>query len=99
MGRTVDTTTITASIKSWLFQDQLVKPEDFLLFRKRANAGLGLIHPKVKAQALFINFFLETAVGEMFLKNEYHEAIFKWNVLKERNLIHSSLPPYLTEET
>ena len=97
--RTVDTTNITASIKSWLFQDQLVKPEDFLLYRKRADGGLGLIHPKVKAQALFIKCFLETAVGEKFLRNKYHEAIFKWCVLKERNLIHPSLPPYLNEET
>ena len=97
--RTVDTTNITASIKSWLFQDQLVKPEDFLLYRKRADGGLGLIHPKVKAQALFIKCFLETAVGEKFLRNKYHEAIFKWYVLKERNLIHPSLPPYLNEET
>ena len=47
--RTTDMTASTASIKSWLFQDQLVKPEDFLLYRKRADGGLGLIHPKVKA--------------------------------------------------
>ena len=76
--RTMDTATITASIKSWLFQDQLVKPEDFLLYRNRANGGMGLIviNPKVKAQALFIKWFLETAVNEKFLRNEYHEAIF-----------------------
>ena len=69
--RTVDTTNITASIKSWLFQDQLVKPEDFVLYRARSEGGLGLIHPKVKAQALFIKCFLETAVTGNFLnKNE-----------------------------
>ena len=50
-------------------------------------------------QVLLIKCFLETAVGEKFLKNKYHEAIFKWYVLKERNLIHPSLPPYLSEET
>ena len=96
--RTVDTTNITASIKSWLFQDQLVKPEDFLLYRARSEGGLGLIHPKVKAQALFIKCFLETATTGNFLQNKYHEAIFKWYVLQERNFIHSSLPPYMSEE-
>ena len=67
--------------------------------RSRSEGGLGLIHPKVKAQALFIKCFLETAIAGNFLKNKYHEAIFKWYVLKERNLIHPSLPPYLSEET
>ena len=96
--RTVDTTNITASIKSWLFQDQLVKPEDFLLYRARSEGGLGLIHPKVKAQALFIKCFLETATTGNFLQNKYHEAIFKWYVLQERDFIHPSLPPYISEE-
>ena len=97
--RTVDTTNITASIKSWLFQDQLVKPEDFLLYRARSEGGLGLIHPKVKAQALFIKCFLETATTGNFLQNKYHEAIFKWYVLHERDFIHPSLPPYMSEES
>ena len=84
--RTMDTTTNTISIKSWLFQDQFVKPEDFVLYRKRADGGLGLIHPKVKAQALSIKCFLETVVGEQFVKRKYYEAIFKWYILKDRNL-------------
>ena len=38
-------------------------------------------------------------MGQKFIRNKYHEAIFKWYVLKERNLIHPSLTPYLSEET
>ena len=62
--RTLDTTTIMAALKSWLFQDQLVKPKAFILYRERADGGLGLIRPKVKAQALFIKCYLKTALGD-----------------------------------
>ena len=67
--RDCDHTKITAKIKSWLFQDQLEKPEEFLLYRKRTSGGLGLVNVEVKALALLIRSFLETAIFETFQKH------------------------------
>ena len=41
--RVCDHEKITSNIKSWLFQDQLVKPEEFVLYRPRSQGGLGLV--------------------------------------------------------
>ena len=53
---------------------------------------------KVKAQSLLIKTFLETAISVKFQRNLFHWAIFRWYVLKERNLVKPKLPPYYSEE-
>jgi hypothetical protein len=67
--RVCDFDKITAIIKSWLFQDQLLKPEDFVLYRPREHGGLDLVHAESKAQALLIRSFLETAVNPTLKRN------------------------------
>merc|ERR1711954_635533 len=59
--RVTDMTKISSLIKSWLFQDQLEKPEDHVLYRSRTQGGLNLTNVKVKALSLLIKTFLETA--------------------------------------
>ena len=54
-------------IKSWLFQDLLIKPEDHVLNRSRTDK---------------------------FQKNLFHEAIFRWYILNDRDLVKPKLPPY-----
>ena len=39
----------------WLYQNQLVKPEDFTLYIERADGGLGLIHSKVQPKLSSLN--------------------------------------------
>ena len=70
--RVCDHGKITSAIKSWLFQDQLVKPEDFILYRSRSLGGLGLVHVETKALALQVHSFLETAVNPKFRRNLYN---------------------------
>ena len=41
---------------------------------------------------------METALSDKFQKNLFHEAIFRWHVLKERDLVKPKLPPYYSEE-
>ena len=96
--RVSDLTKISSLIKSWLFQDQLEKPEDHVLYRSRTQGGLSLTNVKVKALSLLIKTFLETALSDKFQKNLFHEAIFRWHVLKERDLVKPKLPPYYSEE-
>ena len=92
--RISDSTKITSCVKSWLFQDQLEKPEDFVLYRPRLAGGLGLVNVEIKALALNIRSFLETAVCDIFQRNIYHEALFQWHVLDVRTIPNPGLPPY-----
>ena len=64
--RVMDVTSITSSIKGWLYADQLIKPEERILFRPTAHGGLGLHNVKWKALAGMIRTFLETACNPMF---------------------------------
>ena len=47
--RVTDITSITSKVKSWLYQDQLEKPEEMILYRPIMMGGLGLHHVKIKA--------------------------------------------------
>ena len=91
-------TKISAALKSWLFQDQLEKPEDFVLYRRRSEGGLGLIHTQCKSLSFFIRSFMETASNPAFIRNLYHEALFKWHVLGDRSIIHPGTTPYYNTE-
>ena len=42
---------ITSYIKSWLYQDSLLKPDEILLYRKITDGGLGLFHIESKSKA------------------------------------------------
>ena len=92
--RVCDFTKISSSIKSWLFQDQLEKPEDFVLYRPRNLGGLGLIHSESKAQALLIRSFMETAANPSFKRNLFHEALYRWHILSDRTIINPGTTPY-----
>ena len=85
---------ITASIKSWLFQDQLLKPEDFVLYRPRYLGGLGLVHVETKALALQIRSFMESAANPKYARNIYHEALFRWHIEQDRSIPNPGTPPY-----
>ena len=66
--------------------------------RTRTQGGLNLTNVKVKALSLLIKTFLETATSEKFRRNFFHEGIFCWYILKERNLVKPKLPPYYSED-
>ena len=96
--RACDHSKISAIIKSWLFQDQLEKPEDFLLYRKRIQGGLGLIHTGCKSQSLMIRSFMETAANPKFIRNIFHEALYEWHVLGNRSILNPGTTPYYDME-
>ena len=82
--RSCDFEKMTAQAKSWLFQDQLEKPEDFVLYRPRTFGGLNLIHIETKALALQISSFVDSAGSPTFIRNKFHEALYKWNIENDR---------------
>ena len=69
--RMIDITKVTSNGKSWLFQDQLEKPEEMILHRPIHMGGLGLQNVKMKAQASLIKTFMETAAHPAFTHYRY----------------------------
>ena len=82
--RAMDITKITSLVKSWIYADQLVKPEELVLFRSRKQGGLNLCNIKYRALAEQIKSFLDTAVNPKYRRNEYHKALYDWHVLELR---------------
>ena len=96
--RVKDLNSINGNLKSWLFKDQLEKPEDIILYRPTYEGGLGLDHLKCKATARLIVSFLETAVSPTYIHSIYHEALFRYHVLDEKSINNPGIPMYISEE-
>ena len=85
-------------MKSWIYADQLVKPEELVLYRSRKQGGLNLCNIKYRALAEQIKSFLDTAVNPKHLRNEYHKALYDWHVLEIRTAPDPGRPPYFSED-
>ena len=53
---------------------------------------------KYKGMALLIRSFLETAVNPQFIRNHYHNALFRWHILGDTNLSKQRDSPYYSNE-
>ena len=89
-----DLTKISSHIKSWLYADQLEKPEEVVLYRSRKHGGLGLVNLQFKALSLLIRNFLETALNPKFQVNQYHTALYYGYVENKQDTTCPPLPPY-----
>ena len=47
--RIMEVTKITSTVKSWLYADQLLKPEEIVMYRPALYVGLGVLNVKFKA--------------------------------------------------
>ena len=95
--RLCDLSKISATVKSWLFADQLEKPEECVLHRPRKHGGLGLVHIQSKALSLLITSFLQTSINPKFQRSLYHHALYKWHILEDRTIQAPSKSPYYDE--
>ena len=96
--RVLDTTSITSAVKSWIFADQLEKPEELVLCRSRKRGGLNLYNVKLRALAEQIKSFLDTAINPTFKRNLYHQALYDWHVVGVRAIPNPGRPPYYSED-
>ena len=64
------------------------------MHRPRLKGGLGIHHVKSKALAILIRSFLETAISPKFIRNQYHNALFKWHVLGDTTISDPCNSPY-----
>ena len=93
-----DLTTITSQIKSWLYQDLLIKPSELVLYRGTEVGGLGLMNVKIRSLALLIRCFLETSTNPNFRHSLLHEHLFRYHVMREHSLPDPGFTPYYDGE-
>ena len=96
--RVADINFITSKVKAWLMADQLEKPEEMVLYRPSSYGGLGLHHVKLKAEAMLIRSFLETAANPKYIHNLYHTSLYRYYVLQHTDMQDPGLPPYYSLE-
>ena len=93
--RVSDISTVTSKVKSWLFQDQLEKPQEFILYRPILRGGLGLHDVRTKALATLIKTFMETAANPSFTHNLLHTILYRYYVLQDDSIDNPPpIPPY-----
>ena len=96
--RVLDITKITSLIKSWLYADLLLKPEEIIMYRPSSIGGLGIHNVKLKALAGLIRTFLETAGNPLFSQSLYHNILFRYHVLDEISIQDPGFPPFYSKD-
>ena len=96
--RQLDTNKILSSIKSWLYADQYLKPEEIVMFRPASYGGLGIHHVKYKALAALTRTFLETAGNPKFKISLFHSNLFRFHILQDNSIPNPGFPPFYTQE-
>ena len=95
--RESDIGTVTSKVKSWLFQDQLEKPQEFVLFRPIIKGGLGMHNVRIKALATLIKTFMETAANPSFTHSLLHTLLYRYYVLNDDSVDNPPpIPPYFS---
>ena len=85
------------SIKSWIYADSLIKPEEAVLFQESVRGGLGLTSVKHKSKALLIRNFLEQSVNPKYSHSLFLETLFRVHIMDEASQC-PKIPPYFNQE-
>ena len=86
---------IYSSIKSWMYADLIVKPQEELIFRSIKEGGLGLQNIQAKASANLITSFIQTSINKEFITNDYSRAIFDYYI-NEVGCRDPGRPPWIS---
>ena len=92
--RVGDSSAITSSVKSWLFQDMMEKPQEMVTYRQVELGELGVHCVRTRSMAMLINTFLAQAICPRFNNNQYLNQLYKWHVLEDRDIPFPGKPPY-----
>ena len=92
--RNQDIDSITSQVKSWLYQDCLEKPSELVLYRHSRLGGLGLFNVKIRALALLVRSFLETACNPKFRHSLLHEILYRYHILGDDSIPDPGYLPY-----
>ena len=87
---------IVSSLKSWIYQDCFLKPEEEILYRRTQCGGLGLHNIAAKGTANLTVSFIQSAISPNFVRNLYHEALYNYFILGIGTKCPNR-PPYYSE--
>ena len=96
--RVQDVSKISSHVKSWLYQDMLLKPEELIMHRHPSLGGLGVHNVQLNAQAALTRTFLETAANPIFRKNLYHNMLYRYHILDDSSVPNPGFPPYYSQD-
>ena len=85
------------TVKAFIYIDLLEKPDELTLYRDIEDGGLGLMNIQIRAKAALISTYLQTAINPNFIRNHYHNLLYRYFVLKEQTPPIIS-PPYFGED-
>ena len=83
--------------KTFIYADLLERPNKLVLHRATKEGGLGLVCISSRAKAALITTFLQTAINPNFIRNSYHNHLYRHLVLQEQPTPLIS-PPYFSGE-
>ena len=92
--RVGDSTAIASSVKSWLYQDLLIKPQEIMMYREVVDGGLGVHNVKMRAMAMLLHTFLSQAISPLYKHNMFYNTLYRWYVLEERDFPDPGRPPF-----
>ena len=96
--RVSDLQYFNSTAKKFIYADLLLNPNELILFRDISQGGLGLTCMKMRARAALISTFLETAINHRFIRNHYHNQLYRCRILSERAPALKA-PPALTKNS
>ena len=96
--RAGDISKINSYVKSWVYADQLVKPEEIVMYKCRQEGGMNLVNVKYRAMAELIKSFLDTAISPTFKRSIFHQALYEWHVDGNRSIPNPGKPGYYSCE-
>ena len=67
-------------IKSWIYADMFLKPEEIKLFCGKKDGGLGMDCIETKSKSNLITSFLEMACNKKYLNNEYMTVLYNFHI-------------------
>ena len=86
---------IASPVKSSLgFIKTVEKPSELVLYRHSRLGGLGLFNVKIRALALLVRSFLETACNPKFRHSLLHEILYRYHILGDDSIPDPGYLPY-----
>ena len=93
--RVGDRSAITSNVKSRLYQDMLVKPQEMVMYRQVELMGVSVINVQNKAMTMLISSCFGTGDLSMLPTNIYHNLLYRClriETFLNQARLHTTLP-------
>ena len=92
--RCKDLRAIQSSIKSWIFQDMLLKPRESILHRDAVDGGMGLLHVQTRCQAVLAKTFVDQGHTAAPCDNLFLKSLYRAHIIEDLDKSCAKRPQY-----